>query len=95
MPGTFGDAHHVYGYYTMRIENRDAVRARLGDAGIASAVYYLKPLHKHAHFSRTCRWASLSVAESLGRSVISLPVFPEMTDEEVDYVVSTTASLLA
>ena len=93
-PGSFGDAHHVYGYYTMRIENRDEVRAKLGDAGIATAVYYMKPLHRHEHFGKTCRWESLEVAEGLGSSVISLPVFPEMTNEEVDYVASTTASLL-
>ena len=95
VPGAPDGVYHVYGYYTMRIDNRDEVRAKLGEAGIASAVYYLKPLHKHEHFSKTCRWTSLEVAESLGKSVISLPVFPEMTDEEVDYVASTTASLLA
>lgn len=94
-PGAPEGAHHVYGYYTMRIDNRDAVREKLGEAGIATAVYYLKPLHKHEHFSQTCRWDSLAVAEELGKSVISLPVFPEMTDEEVDYIASTTASLLS
>jgi dTDP-4-amino-4,6-dideoxygalactose transaminase len=94
-PGSFGDAHHVYGYYTMRIDNRDDVRARLGEAGVATAVYYMKPLHRHEHFGKTCRWDSLEVAEGVGDTVISLPVFPEMSDEEVDYVASTTASLLA
>lgn len=95
VPGAPEGAHHVYGYYTMRIGKRDEVRAKLGEAGIATAVYYVKPLHRHEHFSKTCRWTSLDVAEELGKSVISLPVFPEMTDEEVDYVASTTASLLA
>lgn len=94
-PGAPGDAYHVYGYYTARIDNRDAVRAKLGAAGIGTAVYYMKPLHRHAHFSKTCRWTSLEVAESVGSGVISLPVFPEMTDEEVDYVVTTTVSLLS
>lgn len=95
VPGAPGGTRHVYGYYTICIENRDEVRAKLGEAGIATAVYYAKPLHRHEHFSKTCRWTSLDVAEALGKRVISLPIFPEMTDEEVDYVASTTASLLA
>ncbi len=87
-------SHHVYGYYTIRVNDREALRKRLGDAGVATALYYPKPLHLHEHFSATCRWESLETAERVVSGVVSLPIFPEMTDEEVDYVASTTASLL-
>lgn len=86
---------HSWGYYTIFVDDRDALRAGLADAGIATALYYSKPLHQHEHFSRTCRWASLDVATDLAAHCLSLPIFPEMRDDEVDYVASTTAALLS
>lgn len=87
-------AHHVYGYYTIIVDDRDNLRRRLGQAGVATALYYPKPLHKHAHFSTTCRFETLEVAERSAARCLSLPVFPEMTDDEVDYVATTTAAAL-
>ena len=87
--------YHVYGCYSILVNDRDALRAKLRDANIATALYYRKPLHEHAHFSVKCRFGLLHVAEHVARQCLSLPIFPEMTDEEVDYVASTTASLLA
>jgi dTDP-4-amino-4,6-dideoxygalactose transaminase len=87
--------HHVYGYYTILVDDRDTLRAQLRDAEIATALYYSKPLHKHVHFSTTCRFGPLNIAEQVAQKCISLPIFPEMTDDEVDYVASTTAALLA
>ena len=88
-------AQHVYGYYTLLVDDRDNLRTQLGDAGIATALYYHKPLHKHLHFSASCQFGLLDVAEQIARQCVSLPIFPEMTDDEVDYVASTTAALLA
>jgi dTDP-4-amino-4,6-dideoxygalactose transaminase len=85
---------HVYGNYTICVSNRDTLRKRLREAGIATAVYYDKPLHQHPYFSNTCRFTELPIAERLARQCISLPIFPEMTDAEVDYVATTTARLL-
>ena len=85
---------HVYGYYTIIVDDRDALRPRLGDAGVATALYYPKPLHKHEHFIGTCRFGDMPVAEKVAGGCLSLPVFPEMTDAEVEYVATTTAALL-
>ncbi len=87
--------HHVYGYYTILVDDRDTLRAQLRDAEIATALYYPKPLHKHVHFSTTCRFGPLNIAEQVAQQCVSLPIFPEMKDDEVDYVASTTAALLA
>ncbi len=87
-------AHHVYGYYTILVDDRDALRTRLADKGVATALYYAKALHRHTHFSTTCRFESLDVAARVAGQCVSLPIFPEMTDDEVDYVASTTAALL-
>lgn len=87
-------AHHVYGYYTILVEDRDSLRTQLAEAGIGTALYYPKPLHRHAHFSTTCRYTTLDVAERTAERCLSLPVFPEMTDDEVDFVATTAAAAL-
>lgn len=88
-------ARHVFGYYTILVDDRDALRTRLGDAGIATALYYPKPLHRHEYFAASCRFGDLRVAERVVRRCVSLPIFPEMTDEEVGYVAATTAALVS
>lgn len=95
VPITPDGVKHIYGYYTILVEDRDGLRARLADAEISTAVYYSKPLHLHRHFSSTCRFDTLQVAERISQQCVSLPIFPEMTDDEVDYVASTTAALLS
>ena len=87
-------AHHVYGYYTIQVPERDRVRAKLREAGVATALYYGKPLHHHPHHARHCRWEALPVAEEICRHCLSLPIFPEMTDAEVEYVAATTARVI-
>ncbi len=89
------DVHHAYGYYTILVEDRDALQMQLRDAEIETALYYSKPLHNHVHFSTTCRFGTLNVSEEVAQKCISLPIYPEMTDDEVDYVALTTAALLA
>ena len=89
------DARHAWGYYTILVDERAKLREQLKAAGIASAVYYSKPLHRHRHFRNVCRWTDLSVAERTAERCLSLPIFPEMTNEEIDYVASTTARLLS
>jgi dTDP-4-amino-4,6-dideoxygalactose transaminase len=85
----------VYGYYTILVEDRDGFRKQMADRGIATAVYYPKPLHRHEHFGRTCRYGALPASEEIAAKCASLPIFPEMTDAEVDYVASTAAALLS
>jgi dTDP-4-amino-4,6-dideoxygalactose transaminase len=88
-------AYHVYGYYTVLVDRREALREQLRDAGVATALYYAKPLHRHPHFARTCRFGALPVAEHAASCCLSLPIFPEMTDDEVSCVASALARLLA
>ncbi|NIL93217.1 MAG: aminotransferase class I/II-fold pyridoxal phosphate-dependent enzyme [Woeseiaceae bacterium] len=87
-------AQHVYGYYTIVVDDRAALRSQLDEAGIGTAIYYPKPLHKHQYFGDSVAFDALPVAEDLASRCLSLPIFPEMTDEEVDYVATTIAALL-
>ena len=73
---------HVYHQYTIRLEHRDKVQAALADAGIASAVYYPIPLHRQEVF-REQYMDACPVAEKLAQSVLSLPMYPELTDQQI------------
>jgi dTDP-4-amino-4,6-dideoxygalactose transaminase len=83
-PTTHPDRDHIVNQYTIRVEGgrRDALRKHLEARGIASEIYYPVPLHKQECFRAFNPQAVLPVAEKLAEEVISLPVFPEMTEEE-------------
>lgn len=70
------------------------MRQALQDAGVATALYYGKPLHKHEHYAKTCRHQELPVAEHASGRCLSLPIYPEMSDVEVDYVAKTLAAAI-
>jgi dTDP-4-amino-4,6-dideoxygalactose transaminase len=95
LPAAPAGSHHVYGCYTLLVEDRDRVRTGLADAGIATATYYRVPLHRQPHFSRSCRFGAMPVAERAARHCLSLPMFPQLTDEEVEYVATTAARALS
>lgn len=82
---------HARGYYTLCVNDRDAVRKRLQASGVATALYYGKPLHRHRHYAGSCRYTELPVAEHVASRCLSLPIYPEMTDAEVEYVAEKTA----
>lgn len=79
---------HVYHQFTVRVHERDRLRAWLQQAGIGSTVYYPYPLHLLPAFQHLgYRTGDFPEAERLSREALSLPMFPELTDAEVDYVV--------
>ncbi|HID10660.1 MAG TPA: DegT/DnrJ/EryC1/StrS family aminotransferase [Candidatus Latescibacteria bacterium] len=78
---------HVYHQYSVRVPDRDRVRERLAEVGVATAVHYPIPLHLQGAFRYLgYKEGNFPVAEKVSREVLSLPIFPELTDEEVRYV---------
>lgn len=73
--------------YTIKIENRDALQARLKENGIPSMVYYPKPMHKQLAFGDVREYVDLSVTEELCKTVLSLPLDPYKTETDVGSVV--------
>lgn len=79
---------HIFHQYTLRVERRDELQAHLKGKGIGTAVYYPIPLHLQKCFgSLGYREGQLPVAEQAAREVLSLPVYPELTQAQQDYVI--------
>lgn len=86
---------HVYHLYVIRVEGRDRVIGRLRADGIGSGVYYPLPLH----LTEACRGlgyqeGSFPVAEQLCRDSLAIPLFPEMTADQVQQVVAALGDAL-
>jgi dTDP-4-amino-4,6-dideoxygalactose transaminase len=92
-PGPAGA--HVFHQYTIRTPRRDEVQAALRVAGIASAVYYPIPLHRQAPFREACAHVSLPVSETLATEVLSLPMYPRLTEALIDEVCAVIRRTLA
>jgi dTDP-4-amino-4,6-dideoxygalactose transaminase len=79
---------HIFHQYTLRAERRDALQAHLKAHGIGSAVYYPVPLHRQPCFADLgYAEGSLPNAERAATEVLSLPVYPELTHAQLDYVI--------
>ena len=87
---------HVYQVYAVRLARRDAVRASLAEAGVQTGVHYPIPLHlQPAYRDLGYVRGDFPVAERLADEVLSLPMFPELTDAQIDTVTDVIrASLL-
>ena len=78
---------HVYHLYILQVPNREEMQARLKEAGIGTSVYYPQPLHL-AEPSKALGYkeGDFPVAERASAETIAIPVYPEMSDEQIAYV---------
>ena len=78
----------VYHQYTVLVEDRDSIMQHLQAAGVASAIYYPLPLHlQPVNTDLGYTAGSLPVAERIARKCLSLPMFPELTTQEISRVI--------
>jgi dTDP-4-amino-4,6-dideoxygalactose transaminase len=80
-------ARHVYHVYAIRVQERDEVRRFLEQKGIVCGVHYPIPIH----LQEACRGlgyaeGAFPIAENLAEEFLSLPMFPELTEEQTEYV---------
>lgn len=87
-PAAWGDS--VYHQFTLLHPRRDALRAHLADHGVSTDLIYPRALHEQPCFAEIGpATGSLPAAEALARTCLSLPIFPELTEAELAYVIET------
>jgi dTDP-4-amino-4,6-dideoxygalactose transaminase len=87
LPGEGGYGRHVYHLFPVRVKNRDAVLQALTEQGIGCGIHYPVPVHlQKAYEFLGHRPGDFPVAEKIAGELISLPMFPELTEEQVVYV---------
>ncbi len=90
-----GEGKHVYHQYTIRVPDRDGVKKRLDEAKVSSMIYYPVPLHlQGAYRDLGVKPGSLPVAEQAAREVLSLPMYPELTEEQIASVAEAVKKAL-
>lgn len=85
-------AKHVFHQYVIRAQRRDELRKFLAERKIGSEIYYPLPLHLQPVFSYLgLKAGDLPVSEQAAREVLALPMFPELTEGEIRWVVESVA----
>jgi dTDP-4-amino-4,6-dideoxygalactose transaminase len=92
LPERSPEATHVFHQYVIRAERRDELRKFLSDRKIGTEVYYPLPLHLQPVFAYLgLGEGDLPVAEQAAKEVLALPMFPELTEDEIGFVVASIA----
>jgi dTDP-4-amino-4,6-dideoxygalactose transaminase len=87
---------HVYHQYTLRVNQRDAFAEALKNRGVGSAIYYPLPVHRQKPFLALGYGAdAMPVTDRLTAQVLSIPVHPSLTDEEVNAVIEAVNAIAA
>jgi dTDP-4-amino-4,6-dideoxygalactose transaminase len=89
-------AKHIYHIYAIRTQNRDAFLRILAEKDIHCGIHYPIPIHlQQAYKSLGNRTGSFSVTEKYAKELISLPMFPELSEEQIQFVTNEIKHLIA
>jgi dTDP-4-amino-4,6-dideoxygalactose transaminase len=83
---------HCFHKFVIDTDNRDELQVKLRSAGIETRVHYKYPLHELDAYQQYAGPSILSAASSLSRRALSLPIYPELTDLEVEYIIDSVLS---
>jgi dTDP-4-amino-4,6-dideoxygalactose transaminase len=97
LPARRPQATHVFHQYVIRLAERDALRAALQAGGIGSGIHYPVPAHQQPAYSGrlACGPSGLGVTERAAPQILSLPIYPQISDEAVDRVIAEIRSFFA
>lgn len=94
-PKVAQDCVHTYHQYTIQLEERDEIIEFLKEKGISSRIYYPVPLHLQPCYKDLgYTEGSFPISENAVKKVVSLPVYPELTNEQVDYIIGSVEEFI-
>jgi len=94
-PVVLPHCHHVFNQYTIRVSRRDALREHLKTKGVATEIYYPVPVHLQACYAYLGHQpGDFPETERAAAEVLALPIYPELTEAQIDYVVETIAAFV-
>lgn len=86
---------HVYHLFVIRVKNRHSFREKLAKHGVQTAIHYPVPVHLQPAYSEYVGQSEfLPVTETQASELVSLPIYPELSDEEVEYVIKSVKTSL-
>jgi dTDP-3-amino-3,4,6-trideoxy-alpha-D-glucose transaminase len=94
LPDLPSDESHVFHLYIVQTEQRDSLQAALQQRGVETAIHYPLPAHLQPVYHGLAEPGSLPITERLAGTVLSLPIYPELTDAEVDAVATAVREAL-
>ena len=87
-PTTAAYAEHIFHLYVVRVHNREALMEYLKERGVASGLHYPIPIHLQPAYSELgYKQGDFPITEAYAETILSLPIFPELDDDKVAYVV--------
>jgi len=96
LPYRSEDSRHVFHQYVIRVADRDRVAARLKAVGVGVNIHYPEPVHLQAAYRGrlACGPSGLANSEAAARSVLSLPMYPELADADIERVIRALRAAL-
>jgi dTDP-4-amino-4,6-dideoxygalactose transaminase len=89
-------ALHVYHIYAIRVKNRDDIMRRLAESGVGSGIHYPVPVHlQEAYRSLGYQSGAFPISERCAAEFVSLPMYPELTTEQIEIVVEAVKEAVA
>jgi dTDP-4-amino-4,6-dideoxygalactose transaminase len=94
VPQRLAGGEHVYHLYVTQVNDRDAVRAKLAESGVATGIHYPIPIHRQrAYADLGYGEGSFPVTEAAAPRLLSLPMYPELSEEQIRYVADMLAEV--
>jgi dTDP-3-amino-3,4,6-trideoxy-alpha-D-glucose transaminase len=88
------DGDHMWHLFVVRVSDRERFRAQVAAAGVETLVHYPRAIHEHEAYAELARHP-LSNAEAAAREVVSLPLYPELRDDEAARVIEAVTAAAA